>query len=136
MTVRFISKSFGFTLIEILIALVILAVAFTAIIAATSNSARGTNQLQEKIVAHWVAQNVLASEQIGLITAPKASEKITGTMQMLNKNWHWESGWDEGDNDSTYVTRVYVIVKNNSSEGTEDTNVLARLIGFVKMENS
>lgn len=139
MIIRFISKSSGFTLIEVLIALVILAVAFTAIIAALGNSARGMNQLQEKITAHWVAQNVLAGEQIGLIAAPKSGEKISGSMQMLNKNWYWESGWDEGDNNSSYVTRVYVQVKNDSdtitdTSETETSNVLTRLIGFVRVE--
>jgi type II secretion system protein I len=50
----------GFTLIEVLVALAILAVALAAAVRSTGVAADSTRQLKERLVATWVAQNRLA----------------------------------------------------------------------------
>lgn len=60
----------GFTLIEVLIALVIISVALTAILKATSQTIRDTRYLENKIVAHWVAINTLNELEASLIPLP------------------------------------------------------------------
>jgi len=50
----------GFTLIEVLVALAILAVALAAAIRAATVAADGTLDLKERLLATWVAQNRLA----------------------------------------------------------------------------
>ncbi|MET0918288.1 MAG: type II secretion system minor pseudopilin GspI [Burkholderiales bacterium] len=50
----------GFTLIEVLVALAILAVALAAGVRSTGVAADGTRELKERLVATWVAQNRLA----------------------------------------------------------------------------
>lgn len=50
----------GFTLIEVLVALAILAVALAAAVRSASVAADGTLELKERLLATWVAQNRLA----------------------------------------------------------------------------
>jgi general secretion pathway protein I len=53
-------KSAGFTLIEILVALAILAVALAAAVRSASVAADGTLDLRERLAGTWVAQDRLA----------------------------------------------------------------------------
>jgi general secretion pathway protein I len=50
----------GFTLIEVLVALAILAVALAAALRSASLAADGTLELKERLLATWVAQNRVA----------------------------------------------------------------------------
>jgi general secretion pathway protein I len=50
----------GFTLIEVLVALAILAVALAAVVRSASIAADGTIELKERLLATWVAQNRVA----------------------------------------------------------------------------
>ncbi|MDR2196247.1 MAG: type II secretion system minor pseudopilin GspI [Gallionellaceae bacterium] len=50
----------GFTLLEVLIALSILAIAFGAVLRATSSATTHTDDLRMRVLADWVAQNRLA----------------------------------------------------------------------------
>ena len=54
----------GFTLVEILVALAILAVALSAGMRAVAQSADGATLLKHRTLALWVAQNRLASAQL------------------------------------------------------------------------
>lgn len=57
----------GFTLIEVLIALAILAIAICAVLKTLGDSARNASQLQTKLAAHWLAMNKVAECQVGLL---------------------------------------------------------------------
>jgi len=50
----------GFTLIEVLVALAILAVALAAAVRASSTAADGALELKERLLATWIAQDRLA----------------------------------------------------------------------------
>jgi len=50
----------GFTLIEVLVALAILAVALAAVIRSAGIAADGTLELKERLLATWIAQNRVA----------------------------------------------------------------------------
>jgi general secretion pathway protein I len=54
----------GFTLVEILVALAILAVALAAGMRAVAQSADGATMLKQRTLALWVAQNRLAAAQL------------------------------------------------------------------------
>ncbi len=56
----------GFTLLEVLVALTILAVALAALVKTGADHARNTAYLQERTLAHWAGQNLLTEYQTGM----------------------------------------------------------------------
>jgi len=81
----------GLTLIEVLIALVIISVAFTAILLSSSKNIRDTKYLEDKMGASWVATDVINQIQAGIINLPETST-INSTSDILNQSWFWKAG--------------------------------------------
>jgi len=80
----------GFTLIEVLIALTIIAIALTALLKSTAQTVSSTHRLKEKNISHWVAMQGVSMIQLGLI-AVKTNEEITQVTNMLNQRWYWRA---------------------------------------------
>jgi general secretion pathway protein I len=80
----------GFTLIEVLLALSILAIALTALLKATAENIRGTQHIKAKTISHWVAMQAIASLQSGLVPAHD-NQNITKKMTFLGKTWFWNA---------------------------------------------
>jgi general secretion pathway protein I len=83
-------KSRGFTLIEVLIALAIIAIACTAVIKAVNDSVMVSTRLLRDKGAFWVASNVLASVQNGIYPLPVNGGTYQGVSSMLNQSWDWQ----------------------------------------------
>jgi len=79
----------GFTLLEVMIALVILALAMSSYIGTGSTHAYNTVYLKEKTLAHWVAMNKLAEWRLRKQRPSTGSEK--GTELMGGREWRWET---------------------------------------------
>lgn len=79
----------GFTLIEVLIAVAVIAIALIAVSRALAVAIRDDNYLHQKTVAHWVSQNVAAKLQLGLLTLPVAGATSSGNATMLGKHYAW-----------------------------------------------
>ena len=83
-------KNYGFTLIEVMIAMVIIAIAFTAILKATENCLAATSRLQARVVAHWVAAEILTAAQVGSLKLPIEHRDMTGETHMLGQLYQWK----------------------------------------------
>lgn len=57
-------NSGGFTLVEVLVAVAVLAIAMAAIIKATAENGANAGYLRDKTFAHWIASNKLAEMQL------------------------------------------------------------------------
>jgi general secretion pathway protein I len=77
----------GFTLMEILVALTILAIALSAIISLASNQTLNTTHLRDKTLAHWVAMNKIAELQLSGEWPAKGKQQ--GDEEMGMHEWHW-----------------------------------------------
>lgn len=84
------NKNEGFTLIEVMIALVILAISLATIVKVTNQSVYNLSYVQNKTVAHWVELNVLADMHAGRIADIHSGSRHTGTEQMLANTWQWQ----------------------------------------------
>lgn len=75
----------GFTLLEVLVALAVLAIALSAIIKVTAENAENASYLRDKTLAHWVAMNQLTEIQV----QAKLPNTKEGTVKMAERNWYW-----------------------------------------------
>ncbi len=102
----------GFTLIEVLIAMAILAIAFGAIFSAANNHLQQLSYLQDKTAANWVGMNAIAQYQLHLIGSSKAGDNETGSDNMLSDSWNWTLTSSNSQNKG--VLRLEVSVKKNN----------------------
>jgi len=123
----------GFTLLEVMVALLILAIALTAIIKTASDSASSVSALKNKTAAHWVATNTLASIELGLpgFETPFYPNNAEGeNISLLNKTWYWSATAYHTDN--TAVTRITVQVKPNK----ESEQIIDTITGYIRSSKS
>ncbi|MDD4962643.1 MAG: type II secretion system minor pseudopilin GspI [Gallionella sp.] len=81
-------KSRGFTLLEVLIALAILAIALTAAGRIASISVDTAMQVRQRIVAHWVAENRIVALRAAPLFAPIGSS--SGEVEQAGFILGWE----------------------------------------------
>ena len=78
----------GFTLVEVLVALVIVAFGMGAVLAALSGAADSATRLREKTFAAWVGFNQLATQRLQA-TLPSDGEQA-GEVDFAGSRWHWQ----------------------------------------------
>ena len=78
----------GFTLIEVLIALAVLAIAMAAVIKVSASNTSNTAYLKEKSIAHWIAVNK-ANELRLAENWPSVGTK-KGSVVMAKQEWRWQ----------------------------------------------
>jgi len=83
----------GFTLIEVLVALMIVALGMGAVLSALSSSADTTIRLRERTFANWVGLNQLAATRLKQTFPSKG--KTEGDVDFANTRWHWQQDVDD-----------------------------------------
>jgi general secretion pathway protein I len=98
----------AFTLLEVLVALTIIAITLGAIIKTSSEQAANTAYLKQKTIANWVALN--AHNQLLLEKAWPSIGKSTDSANMANHDWHWQREIQKTLSPDTrkVIYRVYV----------------------------
>jgi general secretion pathway protein I len=82
------SAARGFTLLEVLIALAIVAVSVGALLGTITSSASNVIYLKDKTLAEWVALNRLTEIRINQQKPGKG--RRTGNTEMAGMRWQWE----------------------------------------------
>jgi general secretion pathway protein I len=77
----------GFTLIEVLAALVIVALGMLGVIQVVSQTARNGTYLRDKTLAHWIAMNVITERRL-MPNAPDVAES-SDEVEFAGQRWHW-----------------------------------------------
>lgn len=114
----------GFTLLEVMVALMILALALGAVIRGTAVNAANAAYLRDKTFAHWVAMNVAAEYR--LLPEWPGLGKRTGKAEMAGREWHW--GAEVLETFDKQVRRVDIEVRLDDSRKSPS---LARTIAFL-----
>ncbi|WP_283745429.1 type II secretion system minor pseudopilin GspI [Sideroxydans sp. CL21] len=81
-------NSAGFTLLEVLVALAILAIAMAAVSRTASSSIRNVDALRIRVIADWVAQNRLANHQA--MSDWPAQGIQTGSEDQAGQTYPWQ----------------------------------------------
>lgn len=84
---RLLTKDRGFTLIEVLVALVIAAIALSAISRTTIQATDSAQALRDRQLALWVAQNELT--QIRMARLWPSIDTTEGSQSMAGREWQW-----------------------------------------------
>lgn len=85
----------GFTLVEVMIALVIVATALPSLVILVMAQVQGSAHVREKTYAMWIAENELT--RLTMLNNNKKSfptfklpEKDAGTVEMMGLQWQWQ----------------------------------------------
>lgn len=112
----------GFTLIEVVIALAVIAVSMAAVINGVGKNISNAAYLRDRTLAHWVASNKITEIQLSDV-ALDASEK-KGESLLADRRWEWNVKISRTDLES--IERLTVEVRLEDSEET-----LASVIAYV-----
>lgn len=80
----------GFTLIEVLLALLIIAIALTALLKATTEDVANTTRLKDKTMRHWVGMQAMTMIQTGLVTIP-VNQELSKVTTIFGQRWYWRA---------------------------------------------
>jgi len=82
------AKKSGFTLIEVMLAMAVFAVAGVALLGVADNNYRHISHLEEQMFANWVASNQLVEASLDKTWPPKNNRK--GKVEMAGRSWYWQ----------------------------------------------
>ena len=116
----------GFTLLEVLIALAVLALAMGAAIKATSDYTNNQSYLRDRTLAIWVARNVLVEYQVRGEWLSVGERK--GTREMGHQEWRWLTRISQTE--ESELRRLDVEVYPLDSD--DDANPVSILSGFLR----
>jgi general secretion pathway protein I len=77
----------GFTLIEVLVALAIVAIGMAAVLSALTSSARTVLYMRDKTLAQWIALNHIAEQRLQA-QMPQVGN-TEGDIDYAGQKWHW-----------------------------------------------
>jgi general secretion pathway protein I len=132
----------GFTLVEVLVALVVVAIGLAALMVAVSGTARTSGYLRDKTLAQWIALNRIAEVRL---TVNKLAQSATTTigsttgnttsstassdareLQFAGRTWHYDTRYY----DTTFPSTKRIIVRVWAGDAKTKSNPLAEATGF------
>ena len=132
-TLSFAPRAFiGFTLVEVMVALAVVAVALPALLVTLSQQLDGLRYLEDRTQAQWVAANRLA--ELRLVVGAKGSlqtGQISGTEELAGRSWYW---WSEGVETEVPGFFRYEIVVSDQEDG--EASPIHTLDGYLTQEKS
>ncbi len=83
----------GFTLVEVMVALSIVALSLTAIAASMNQMIDAANTMRERTYASWIAQNKIA--ELRLANVETEVSTTSGEIDFGNATWEWNADISE-----------------------------------------
>lgn len=114
----------GFTLVEVLVALAVLAIALAAILRTMGQAIDATTTLRERGTALWVAQNRLVEHQMRR-DWPAADTK-NGDVEIGGVKWFWRE--QVSTTPEPRIRRIEITVRRSAD--SQDTQ--ATLVGYLR----
>ena len=122
---RNLPPSRGFTLIEVMIALMVVAIGLSALMVAVSGTARTSGYLRDKTLAQWMALNRLSEVRLNLTKFGQNTD--TGEINFANRTWHYDTRYF----DTSIATMKRVVVRVYAGDSKTKGNPLAESTGFL-----
>jgi len=120
------SRMRGFTLLEVLVALVIVAFGMGALMATLTSAATSVERLRDKSFAEWVALNRISEVRLGRAAMTKG--KTNGESELAGQKWQWTQ--EIADANFPNLLRIEVRVARKGAKAGEVTDALAQAEGY------
>lgn len=120
-------SSSGFTLLEVMVSLLIVALALTALVKGAAGNVNNANELRDKTFAQWVAVNK-TNEWRAQRLFP-AIGKTAGQQMMGKQEWYWVANVISTENKD--IRRVEVSVYKNEEKKDKKEQPIIRLVSFL-----
>ncbi|PID33714.1 MAG: type II secretion system protein GspI [Thiotrichales bacterium] len=117
-------KNAGFTLLEVMVAMFVIAVAMVGAIKAIENSAQNASRLSNRTFANWVAINKITELRLNK-EWPKFG-KVKGESEMSDRKWKWEQKTIKTEDKK--VRRVELSVWAEAKDGQDP---FVTVVGFL-----
>jgi general secretion pathway protein I len=114
----------GFTLLEVMVALFVVAIALGGAIKVMGNAAQNSSRLSNKTFAQWVGLNQVA--KLKITQAWPKFDEISGEAEMASQKWKWVQKTIKTEDENIKRVEVSVKLANDS-----DPNPFATVVGFL-----
>ena len=118
-------RTHGFTLVEVLVALVVVALGLTALMVAVNGTARTSGFLRDKSLAQWIALNRLSEVRLNVTKFGQNTD--TGELDFGSRKWHYDTRYF----DTSIASMKRVVVRVYKGDAKTKGNPLAQAVGFL-----
>ena len=115
----------GFTLIEVLVALMIVALGLTALMVAVNGTARTSGFLRDKTLAQWIALNRLSEVRLNVVKFGQNTD--TGELDFGNRKWHYDTRYF----DTSIASMKRIVVRVYLGDAKTKGNPIGQAVGFL-----
>ena len=123
-------RSVGFTLIEVLVALAIVAIGMAAVLGALTSSASTVLYMRDKTLAQWVALNHIAEQRLqNQAGQVPQTGKSDGDVDYAGSKWHWHQ--EIVATSIQGMVRMDVRVRPSDSKADDDHGWYVTLSGII-----
>ena len=120
----------GFTLVEVMVALTVVAVTLPALLFLLSQQVDGTAYLRDRSIAQWVAAYRVAEVRLAVAKQRRASAGVIAEeSERAGRSWYWRSKIQE-----TPVPGFMRLTVTVTAEDDEEDSVLYTLDAFLNAE--
>ncbi len=112
----------AFTLVEVMVALAIIALSLTAVAAKMGRMIDTSNAMRERTYASWIAQNKIAELRLANVI-PEVSA-TSGEIEYANTTWRWRAVISESGIENLFRVDVAVMYEDGD-------NVVRTVTGFI-----
>lgn len=112
----------AFTLVEVMVALAIIALSLTAIAAKMSRMVDTSNSMRERTYASWIAQNKITEMRLANVI-PEVSTS-SGDVEYANQTWRWRAVVSESGIENLFRVDVEVLYADGDA-------VIRKVTGFI-----
>ena len=114
----------GFTLVEVVVAVAVIAIGLAATIKTVSSVGKNTALLNERIVATWVAQNAMANFELN--NDENSGKENSGSEEMAGIEWYWEKTVQKTEDPD--ILRIEINVRKDNSSKSQVFATLVTLL--------